>query len=1148
LTNKQAQIKFHRKRLNFKSFMKKKYCCFIMLLYSAIVSGQNPSLVVNVNTQPQTVDLAYGSGLVVYNNRLYFGAKDNAGPYLWSTDGTETGIYRDIKPGFEISGSGAFSIRGINFNGYLYYLSGAADTAAHQLWKSDGTQAGTHPLGSNGAYNFTPMNNILYFQGSDPTHGTELWRTDGTIAGTNMVKDIITGPESSNPLLGSAVLGNKILFSANYDNLYVTDGTAGGTSFLKGDSINGTGTLVNYLVNFQGAVYFLMNDLVEGMSLWKTDGTKAGTILIKSLNAGYVSQLCIAGDHMFFISQSFTTGGELWVSDGSIAGTFLLKDIKAGASGSMDPYTDKLYPVGERLYFGANDGVHGKEPWMSDGTVAGTNMITDLYPGGSSSSPSTFIGYNDVVLFNGFTSSQQHLFSTDGTAAGTVFVSDIPFSYTLNNVVPFNGKIYYIIGSAPYNQLAYTDGTTAGTKIIETPTDEDLSSNPSAMVQLSPSKYIFTAPQGNTGNEIWATDGTAGGNIKLLSDTWPEYDELAPVVLNGNAFLHVADEVGSNLWKSDGTIPGTVFLKNIQPDFQRGTVVLNNVFYFVGVELSYKFGLWRSDGTQQGTYRVVQLDASSDDGVAMLTSLNGKLYFTAKKNGSGNELWTSDGTAAGTVLVKDITPGIKSTVFGDVTPASGKLYFSVKDSAIGTEPWISDGTAAGTHLLKDIREGKKDSDPWSFTPSGNFVYFIASDKTHSTELWKTDGINTTMVKDITPGIMGSSIRYLTPLNNKIYFSLSNGLLCVSDGTAAGTDTVFNIGQTISSLDTVNQTLYIRQYNGDGYNPVYQLWRSDGTACRTQRLDFFPAVVNETANILLTDSNIIFLGLNSEATATELWKYVTAPIPVVEICNGYDDDCDGLIDEEGLMATITPSGSIDACDGEQVILHAAPTGDGFSYQWFFNGNIINGAAASTLSSSTLGGSVAVVINSSLGCTDTSAATVVNRIPLPKAKITPQGNLDICSTGSVLLKANTGTGYTYQWALNNAAIPGATKKQYTATAVGNYKVAVTHADGCTKTSQKITVVTSCRETAMDVSSVELTAFPNPFSATTRIDLSLLDGIEGEVEVRITDVSGKVFFKETFSYQEEIKIGNDIPNGFYLVEVRSSGFQRTLPVIKQ
>ena len=149
---------------------------------------------------------------------------------------------------------------------------------------------------------------------------------------------------------------------------------------------------------------------------------------------------------------------------------------------------------------------------------------------------------------------------------------------------------------------------------------------------------------------------------------------------------------------------------------------------------------------------------------------------------------------------------------------------------------------------------------------------------------------------------------------------------------------------------------------------------------------------------------------------------------------------------------------------------------------------------------------------------------------------------------LLKANTGMGYTYQWALNNAAISGATKKQYTATAVGNYKVAVTNADACSKTSQKVTVVTSCKETTMDISSVQLTAFPNPFSGTTRIDLSVLNGIEGQLEVRITDISGKILFSKTFSHPEEIETGNELPAGFYLVEIKGNGFHQVLPVIKQ
>ncbi|MES2140877.1 MAG: T9SS type A sorting domain-containing protein [Bacteroidota bacterium] len=75
----------------------------------------------------------------------------------------------------------------------------------------------------------------------------------------------------------------------------------------------------------------------------------------------------------------------------------------------------------------------------------------------------------------------------------------------------------------------------------------------------------------------------------------------------------------------------------------------------------------------------------------------------------------------------------------------------------------------------------------------------------------------------------------------------------------------------------------------------------------------------------------------------------------------------------------------------------------------------------------------------------------------ATITPSGPISFCAGGSVLLNANTGTGYTYQWKKDNIAISGATNASYTATASGSYSVAITVA-GVTNTSSAIAITVS------------------------------------------------------------------------------------------
>ncbi len=89
-----------------------------------------------------------------------------------------------------------------------------------------------------------------------------------------------------------------------------------------------------------------------------------------------------AGSTYFFEGSDDTHGDELWRSDGTSAGTFLLKDIFPGA-GSSRPYA--FTELNGTMFFTANDGVHGWELWKSDGTVAGTVLFKDFHPGPESS-------------------------------------------------------------------------------------------------------------------------------------------------------------------------------------------------------------------------------------------------------------------------------------------------------------------------------------------------------------------------------------------------------------------------------------------------------------------------------------------------------------------------------------------------------------------------------------------------------------------------------------------------------------------------------------------------------------------------------------------------------------------------------------------
>ncbi len=142
------------------------------------------------------------------------------------------------------------------------------------------------------------------------------------------------------------------------------------------------------LVGIAGTCYFSATDGAgagaHGEELWKTDGTLAGTALVKDINPGPNSSTPVGaiavGNKLFFIANDGTHGVELWVSDGTALGTVMVKDINP--TGDSNP--SNLTNVGGTVFFAATDGTHGIELWESDGTPAGTVMVKDINPTGDS--------------------------------------------------------------------------------------------------------------------------------------------------------------------------------------------------------------------------------------------------------------------------------------------------------------------------------------------------------------------------------------------------------------------------------------------------------------------------------------------------------------------------------------------------------------------------------------------------------------------------------------------------------------------------------------------------------------------------------------------------------------------------------------------
>ena len=151
------------------------------------------------------------------------------------------------------------------------------------------------------------------------------------------------------------------------------------------------------------------------------------------------------------------------------------------------------------------------------------------------------------------------------------------------------------------------------------------------------------------------------------------------------------------------------------------------------------------------------------------------------------------------------------------------------------------------------------------------------------------------------------------------------------------------------------------------------------------------------------------------------------------------------------ATISAGSATSFCAGGAVTLTAA-SGTGYTYQWRRDGTSISGATSASYVANAAGAYTVLV--SANGCSTTSSGVTVSLIGAPSATVTPASGTSICSGSSVVLNANTGTGYTYVWRRNGTAISGATSSSYAATTAGSYTATIT-SNSCTTTSSAVSV---------------------------------------------------------------------------------------------
>jgi trimeric autotransporter adhesin len=645
-----------------------------------------------------------------------------------------------------------------------------------------------------------------------------------TVSGQTQLTDIQfnKNPGSGRPDNFQEFNGN-LYFTATTpqtgQELWKTDGTGAGSSMVKDINLGINSSISSNLLPFKGKLYFIATDgLVSGYQLWETDGTAVGTKRVTNGPSIYTNKLVATASGIFFlVAVNATATLQVWVSDGTAPGTKLVRGDMTLLNSA-----ENLTVVGDNVFFSLPEpGTNDSRVWRSDGTPEGTFAVSDVLYGngagpGGSQHPTQFTVFNGELYFlsRGETLSYDNgIIKSDGTSAGTVPVASLYPGYLIDYdaALVHNGRLYFSLFEADQNHYMIwsTQGTDATTR---------LEYNYYSDAYFAPSNMVVV------GNNIYFTSGNAEGGMSLV---------------RFNPATQTATDVKT---LKTSVIRPFIFSQSAYAD-NRITVVGNNLYIGLYDDL-YRYRnqeMWVSDGTTDGTFAI------PNTGILSATKFGTQLYFSGTRENE-TELYTSDGTIAGTKLVKNINPSEGPPSIHDLCVLNDVTLFAALDPDHGVELWKTDGTPGGTSVLVDIVPGANSGYYSELQHVGDRAFFLGSTGNSNIEVFVTDGTaeGTQAITNLSNTQQYVEQPLVAVGDNKIFFVLryfdGTDALYVTNGTPGNATEVlhlapneYGIGRIDGMLAVGNMLYFIAAGNGE------DLWKSDGTPGGTVKVSDFSSI-------------------------------------------------------------------------------------------------------------------------------------------------------------------------------------------------------------------------------------------------------------------------------------------------------------------